>query len=163
MWQVEVSHKSEMAGLFNRGDTIINKHFTLLYFCIVYYIWYQLFWRSDNWKWYLYSPCPPPRPQKRYWEISTHLHCVYDISYSWLQIIESVIFILRFHLLDPNQESWEISTHLHCVYNISYSWLQIIESVIFFPRFHLLDPNQGIEKYQHICIVYTISVILDFR
>ena len=32
MWQVEVSHKSEMAGLFNRGDTIINKHFTLLYF-----------------------------------------------------------------------------------------------------------------------------------
>ena len=31
MWQVEVSHKSEMAGPFNRGDTIINKHFTLLY------------------------------------------------------------------------------------------------------------------------------------
>ena len=30
MWQVEVSHKSEMAGPFNRGDTIINKHFTLL-------------------------------------------------------------------------------------------------------------------------------------
>ena len=28
MWQVEVSHKSEMAGPFNRGDTIINKHFT---------------------------------------------------------------------------------------------------------------------------------------
>ena len=27
MWQVEVSHKSEMAGPFNRGDTIINKHF----------------------------------------------------------------------------------------------------------------------------------------
>ena len=26
MWQVEVSHKSEMAGPFNRGDTIINKH-----------------------------------------------------------------------------------------------------------------------------------------
>ena len=32
MWQVEVSHKSEMAGPFNRGDTIINKHFTLLLF-----------------------------------------------------------------------------------------------------------------------------------
>ena len=30
MWQVEVSHKSEMAGPFNRGGTIINKHFTLL-------------------------------------------------------------------------------------------------------------------------------------
>ena len=30
MLQVEVSHKSEMAGPFNRGDTIINKHFTLL-------------------------------------------------------------------------------------------------------------------------------------
>ena len=30
MWQVEVSHKSEMAGPFNRGDTIINKHFTFL-------------------------------------------------------------------------------------------------------------------------------------
>ena len=28
MWQVEVSYKSEMAGTFNRGDTIINKHFT---------------------------------------------------------------------------------------------------------------------------------------
>ena len=27
MWQVEVSHKSEMASPFNRGDTIINKHF----------------------------------------------------------------------------------------------------------------------------------------
>ena len=27
MWQVEGSHKSEMAGPFNRGDTIINKHF----------------------------------------------------------------------------------------------------------------------------------------
>ena len=26
-----MSHKSEMAGPFNRGDTIINKHFTLLY------------------------------------------------------------------------------------------------------------------------------------
>ena len=25
---VEVAHKSEMAGPFNRGDTIINKHFT---------------------------------------------------------------------------------------------------------------------------------------
>ena len=23
----EVSHKSEMAGAFNRGDTILNKHF----------------------------------------------------------------------------------------------------------------------------------------
>ena len=31
MWQVEVSHKSEMAGPFNRGDTIINKHFTFIY------------------------------------------------------------------------------------------------------------------------------------
>ena len=31
MWQVEVSHKSEMAGPFKRGDTIINKHFTLLF------------------------------------------------------------------------------------------------------------------------------------
>ena len=31
MWQVKVSHKSEMAGPFNRGDTIINKHFTLLF------------------------------------------------------------------------------------------------------------------------------------
>ena len=30
MWQVEVSHKSEMAGPFNRGDTIINKHFTFM-------------------------------------------------------------------------------------------------------------------------------------
>ena len=27
MWQVKVSHKSEMAGPFNRVDTIINKHF----------------------------------------------------------------------------------------------------------------------------------------
>ena len=26
-----MSHKSEMAGPFIRGDTIINKHFTLLY------------------------------------------------------------------------------------------------------------------------------------
>ena len=35
MLQVEVSHKSEMAGPFNRGDTIINKHFTftLLLLC----------------------------------------------------------------------------------------------------------------------------------
>ena len=34
MWQVKVSHKSEMAGPFNRGDTIINKHFTFyFYFC----------------------------------------------------------------------------------------------------------------------------------
>ena len=31
MWQVEVSHKSEMADPFNRGDTLINKHFTLLF------------------------------------------------------------------------------------------------------------------------------------
>ena len=31
MWQVKVSHKSEMAGPFNRGDNIVNKHFTLLY------------------------------------------------------------------------------------------------------------------------------------
>ena len=30
MWQVVVSHKSEMAGPFNRGDTIINKHFTFI-------------------------------------------------------------------------------------------------------------------------------------
>ena len=32
MYYVEVFHKSEMAGPFNRGDTIINEHFTLLYF-----------------------------------------------------------------------------------------------------------------------------------
>ena len=31
---VDVSHKLAMAGPFNRGDTIINKHFTLLYFYI---------------------------------------------------------------------------------------------------------------------------------
>ena len=31
MWQVEVSHKSEMAGPFNRGDTIINKHFIICF------------------------------------------------------------------------------------------------------------------------------------
>ena len=30
MWQVDVPHISEMAGPSNRGDTIINKHFTLL-------------------------------------------------------------------------------------------------------------------------------------
>ena len=30
MCQIEVSHKSEMADLLNRGDTLINKHFTLL-------------------------------------------------------------------------------------------------------------------------------------
>ena len=30
MCQVEVSHKSEMAGPFKSGDTIINKHFTFL-------------------------------------------------------------------------------------------------------------------------------------
>ena len=30
MRQVEVSQKSEMAGPFNRGDTIINKHFTFI-------------------------------------------------------------------------------------------------------------------------------------
>ena len=30
MWQVEVSHKSEMAGPFNRGDTKINKQFTFI-------------------------------------------------------------------------------------------------------------------------------------
>ena len=30
-----MSHKSEMAGLFNRGDTLINKHFTfLLYYAM---------------------------------------------------------------------------------------------------------------------------------
>ena len=34
MWQVEVSHKSEMAGPFNRGDTIINKHFTFYFYII---------------------------------------------------------------------------------------------------------------------------------
>ena len=34
MWQVEVSHKSEMAGPFNRGDTIINKHFTFTFYNI---------------------------------------------------------------------------------------------------------------------------------
>ena len=32
MWQVEVSHKSEMAGPSNRGDTIINKHFTFYFY-----------------------------------------------------------------------------------------------------------------------------------
>ena len=32
MCQVEVSHKSEMAGPFKRGDTIINKHFTFIKF-----------------------------------------------------------------------------------------------------------------------------------
>ena len=35
----EVSHKSDMAGPFNRGDTITNKHFTLLFrtmkFCMI--------------------------------------------------------------------------------------------------------------------------------
>ena len=30
MLQVEVSHKSEMAGPFNTGDIIINKQFILL-------------------------------------------------------------------------------------------------------------------------------------
>ena len=29
-----MSHKSEMAGPFNRGDTIINKHFLLTYGCV---------------------------------------------------------------------------------------------------------------------------------
>ena len=33
MCQVEVSRKSEMAGPFNRGDTIINKHFYLTDIC----------------------------------------------------------------------------------------------------------------------------------
>ena len=28
MQQAEVSHKSGITGPFNRGDTIINKHFT---------------------------------------------------------------------------------------------------------------------------------------
>ena len=37
MWQAEVSHKSEMAGPFNRGDTIINKHFTFFTFYNVCY------------------------------------------------------------------------------------------------------------------------------
>ena len=36
MCQVEVSHKSEMDGTFNRGDTIINKHFTLLLILVEY-------------------------------------------------------------------------------------------------------------------------------
>ena len=27
---IQVSHKSEMAGPFNRGDTMINKHFTII-------------------------------------------------------------------------------------------------------------------------------------
>ena len=31
------------------------------------------------------------------------LHSVYALSYSWLQIIESVIFILPVHLLDPKK------------------------------------------------------------
>ena len=29
-----MSHKSEMAGPLNRGDTIINKHFTLLLYIV---------------------------------------------------------------------------------------------------------------------------------
>ena len=37
MWQVEVSHKSELAGPFKRGDTIINKHFTLLFYTVYIY------------------------------------------------------------------------------------------------------------------------------
>ena len=36
MWQVKVSHKSEKAGPFNRGDTVINKHFTLLLSAVCY-------------------------------------------------------------------------------------------------------------------------------
>ena len=36
MWQVRVSHKSEMAGPFNRGDTIINKHYLLRQGLIAY-------------------------------------------------------------------------------------------------------------------------------
>ena len=32
MWQVEVSHKSEMAGPFNRGDTIIKQALSLYFF-----------------------------------------------------------------------------------------------------------------------------------
>jgi hypothetical protein len=30
----KVSHKSEMAGPLNRGDTIINKHFTFYFYTI---------------------------------------------------------------------------------------------------------------------------------
>ena len=41
MWQVKVSHMSEMAGPFNRGDTIINKHFTFTKFI-------ELFAKSDK-------------------------------------------------------------------------------------------------------------------
>ena len=42
MWQVEVSHKSEMAGPLNRGDTIINKHFTFTFIChLLEYIHYR--------------------------------------------------------------------------------------------------------------------------
>ena len=39
MRQVEVSHKSEMARPFNRGDTIINKHFTLILLFTIYPGW----------------------------------------------------------------------------------------------------------------------------
>ena len=35
MWQVKVSHKSERAGPFNRGDTIINKHFTFYFLLLL--------------------------------------------------------------------------------------------------------------------------------
>ena len=33
-----VSHKSEMAGPFNRGDTIINKHFTYYFTFVLNYL-----------------------------------------------------------------------------------------------------------------------------
>ena len=36
-----MSHKSKMAGPFNRGDTIINKHFTLLCFCKIFIHFFQ--------------------------------------------------------------------------------------------------------------------------
>ena len=36
MRQVEVSHNTEMAGPFNRGDTIISKHFTFFYFLHIF-------------------------------------------------------------------------------------------------------------------------------
>ena len=44
MWQVEVSHKSEMAGPFNRGDTIINKHFSFI--VNLWQIFYQKYHQS---------------------------------------------------------------------------------------------------------------------
>ena len=49
--EVEVSHKSEMAGPFNRGDTIINKHLTFIkkrYVSVLSMINVILFFRSAS-------------------------------------------------------------------------------------------------------------------